>query len=197
MDNKDKLAMDALAGSAGIDGIEIDSSAFSDGNSTENLEGANEETIDSLVDKLNEENEELTIEEKLKRIGITKDQAIDYIMQLSDNGFVEEDISIFGGKFKAKFKTAKISDTRKFVELFDAMDINTQAKAEYYLNLYALASILEEYNGNKLEADDIVERADWIEEHIPVPVYKTLLFEANKFHAKIELLGSEEIADFF
>ncbi len=138
-----------------------------------------------------------TIEERLNDIGLSKDMAIEMILELSDTGYIEEDVTMFGGKFKAKFRTAKITDSKKFVDLFDSMDINTQAKGEYYLNLYALASILIEFNGEKLDESDVVARAEWIEEKLPVPIYKGLIDRANKFHAKIELLNSDEVADFF
>lgn len=142
--------------------------------------------------------EKLSIEERMEKVGLSKDEAIDMIMMISTDGYIEHRVSIFGGKFKATFRTAKITDTKKFVEIFDEISINTQAKAEYYLNLYALASILVEFNGKKVEeGSDIVARASWIEENLPVPVYKTLLDEANDFHEKVELLNSKEVADFF
>jgi hypothetical protein len=128
---------------------------------------------------------------------MTKDDVIDMIMQLSDDGYIKDEVSLFGGKFKARFKTAKLTDTKKFVDVFDGMNARTAAKAEYYLNLYSLAAVLNEFNGKELPQDDIIERAKWIEDTIPVPVYKALIDEANKFHAKIEILNSEEVSDFF
>lgn len=140
----------------------------------------------------------LSIEERMEKVGMSKDTAIDMILMLSDDGFIKEEVKLFGGKFKATFKTAKITDSKRFVEIFDEMNVNTQAKAEYYLNLYALASILVEFNGKEVDHDDdVTNRAEWVEENIPVPIYKALLAEANKFHEKIELLNSKEVADFF
>jgi len=188
-------ALNSLSSSAG-EGMKIDSSVFS-GKPTDSEDNTNEPSLDELAKELETQQEESSIEEKMERLGMTKDQAIDYIMQLSDNGYVEDSVSIFSGKFKALFRTAKISDTRRFVEMFDELDINTQSKAEYFLNLYSLASILRKYRDTSLEDMDIHERAKWIEDNLPTPIYKALLIEATKFHAKIELLGSEEVADFF
>jgi len=195
MDSKDMEAINSLSESAG-EQMKVDASFFSD-KPTNDKNDNNEPSLDDLAKSLEDQQKELSIEEKMERLGITKDQAIDYIMQLSDNGYVEDSVSIFSGKFKAVFRTAKISDTRKFVEMFDELDINTQSKAEYFLNLYSLASILIKYNDINLVENDIHERAKWIEDNLPVPIYKALLVEATKFHAKIELLGSEEVADFF
>ena len=138
-----------------------------------------------------------TIEEKMHDAGLSKDTAIDMILELSDNGYIEEEVRLFGGKFTAKFKTAKLLDSKAFVDVFDAMDINTQAKGEYYLNLYALASVLIEFQDEKLNQEDVRDRAKWIENNLPVPIYKNLISKANDFHAKIELLGSDEVANFF
>ncbi len=196
--SKETEALDELKAVAG-EGLQIDESKFKTVEEIENensadlaeLEKVGEDISPNILEK------KKTIEEKMEELGMSKDIAIDMIMELSDSGYITEKFTLFGGKFTAEFKTAKIADTKRFVDLFDAMDVNTQAKAEYYLNLYALASILDNFNGDFLDSDDIVARANWIEEKIPVPLYKKLLDTANKFHAKIELLSSEEVANFF
>ena len=141
--------------------------------------------------------EEPTIEEKMAAVGISKDEVVEMILQLSDDGFIERDISFFGGKFKAKFKTSTLNDTKDFISMFDKLEASTQAKAEYYMNLYSLAAILNSYNEHETLSDDIIERAKWIENHIPVPIYKALLAEASKFHSSIEVLNEKEVASFF
>lgn len=194
----EKKVMEELKKQAG-DEISINEDMFKDGA----LDSSTDEmTVDELADIASPGMgmPSMTIDEKMELLGLTKDQVIDMIISLSDDGYIEDDVSIFGGKFSAKFRTSKLTDTKRFIDMFDAMDINTQAKTEYYLNLYALASILLEFNGKKVDEEvdgDVIRRASWIEKNIPTPIYKTLIDEANKFHQKIELLNSKEVADFF
>lgn len=197
MSNDDKI-LEELRQQAG-DEISIDEAAFK---KVEKLETETEMDLAALGEEAEHVSPTLniptkSIEEKMEELGMSKDIAIDMIMMLSDSGYIEEDLSLFGGRFKAKFRTAKITDSKRFVDLFDALEINTQAKGEYYLNLYSLASILIEFNGKKLDDGDITARAKWIEEELPVPIYKTLIEKGNEFHSKIEILNSDEVADFF
>jgi hypothetical protein len=119
------------------------------------------------------------------------------ILELSDKGYVEEDVKIMGGKIKVTFRTSKMKDSRDFVETFDNMNIKTPVKSEYYINLFALASVLVKYQDTDLSEYSILERIRWIEENMAAPVYKILLSRCTIFLEKIDLLSSKEVIDFF
>jgi hypothetical protein len=119
------------------------------------------------------------------------------VMQLSDYGYIEEEVSILNGKIKAVFRTSKMKDSREFVETFDKMNVNTRVKTEYYINLFALASVLIKYKDEDLSSLSIIERIRWIEDNLAAPIYKILLDKSSVFLEKIELLSSDEVANFF
>jgi hypothetical protein len=119
------------------------------------------------------------------------------VLQLSDDGYIEEEVRILDGKITALFRTSKMKDSREFVETFDEMNVNTRVKTEYYINLFALASVLARYKDQVLSGMTIIERIRWIEDNLAAPIYKILLDKSSKFLEKIELLSSEEVADFF
>jgi hypothetical protein len=136
-------------------------------------------------------------EYQMKNLGLTKDDIIDMVLQLSDDGYIEEEVRILDGKITALFRTSKMKDSREFVETFDEMNVNTRVKTEYYINLFALASVLARYKDQVLSGMTIIERIRWIEDNLDAPIYKILLDKSSKFLEKIELLSSEEVADFF
>lgn len=138
-----------------------------------------------------------TFEERMDEVGLSRDEAIDLILQLTDNGYIEEVISIFGGKVVCIVRSPKMIDSANFIDLLDEEQMNTPAKVEFYLNLYSMAAVLMKYNNNNLSDMDIKERSQWIEENIPTVIYKAILPKVQKFHLKIELLSSDEVADFF
>jgi hypothetical protein len=88
-------------------------------------------------------------------------------------------------------------DSRDFVETFDNMNIKTEVKSEYYINLFALASVLLKYQDEDFSDMSIIERIQWIEDNMSSPVYKMLLARGTLFLEKVDLLSSKEVADFF
>ncbi len=138
-----------------------------------------------------------TFEEKMLDAGMSKDLAIDMILQLADTGHVEEQISLFGGRIVCKVKSPKMIDSAKFIDMLDEEEMNTPAKVEFYLNLYSMSAILIKYGDTDLSELSMRQRTKWIEEHIPTVMYKSLLPRIQKFHLKIELLSSDEVANFF
>lgn len=137
------------------------------------------------------------IEAELEALGISKDEVIDLIFQLTDDGYIDEHVSLFGGRLRAVFKSPKMIDSAKFIDMMDDEEMNTPAKVEFYINLYSLAAILVKYKDVDLSKKDIRDRVKWIEENIPTVMYKAILPKAMEFHRKIELLSSEEVANFF
>jgi hypothetical protein len=119
------------------------------------------------------------------------------ILQLSDQGYIEESIEVLGGAITATFRTSKMRDSRQFVETFDQMDISTRVKTEYYINLFALGSVLVRYRDQDLSDLDIIERIRWIEDNLAAPIYKALLNQSSIFLEKTELLTDEQVARFF
>jgi len=138
-----------------------------------------------------------SIEDKLKELGLSKDEVMDMIFQLTDDGYIEERVSLYGGRLTALFRSPKMIDTAIFIDIMDEEEMNTPAKVEFYVNLYSLASILIRYKGENLEGMSIKERAKWIEENIPTALYKVILKKGLEFLRKVELLSSEEVANFF
>jgi len=197
---KDSEIMEALEEQAGEEknksSMEFDSSAFSE-EKTEEPGGADyQEQPEGPIPGIDVP-KPMTIAQAMEELGISKDEVIAMILDLTDKGFIEEEEELFHGKVKIKFRTSKLSDSGKFIDMFDGLTINKQAKAEYFLNLYSLTGILAEYNGEDLWDMEVNDRAEWVSDNIPVPIYRFLLEKATKFHAKIELLGSKEVADFF
>ena len=148
-----------------------------------------------LVDKTND------IRSRIKEIGLSEDEVIDLIFQLTDYGYIEETVSLFKGRVKALFRSPKVIDSVSFIDKLDEEQIETPAKAEFYMGLYSLAAILEGYQDRRIKQDlsslSLEDRVKWIEENLSTVVYQALLREGKKFHNKLELLMREEVADFF
>ena len=196
----DKEALKKLSDNSSI---KIDDSLFTGKTGQEDIITSDDDAVDRLEEErlVREEFESLsrveTFEQRMKRLKITKDDIFDMVMQLSDDGYIEEDVSILNGKITAVFRTSKMKDSREFVETFDKMNINTRVKTEYYINLFALASVLVQYKNEDLSEMSIIERIRWIEDNLASPIYKILLDRSSIFLEKVELLSSEEVADFF
>jgi len=195
---------EALGKLSNVSDFEINDELFSE------VDQIKEEKIPTLEDefkKLDEEREAAktvgdlananSFEYRMKSLGLTKDDIMDMVLQLSDDGYIEEEVRILDGKITALFRTSKMKDSREFVETFDEMNVNTRVKTEYYINLFALASVLARYKDQILSDMTIIERIRWIEDNLAAPIYKILLDKSSKFLEKIELLSSEEVADFF
>ena len=195
---------EALGKLSNVSDFEINDELFSE------VDQIKEEKIPTLEDefkKLDEEREAAktvgdlananSFEYRMKNLGLTKDDIMDMVLQLSDDGYIEEEVRILDGKITALFRTSKMKDSREFVETFDEMNVNTRVKTEYYINLFALASVLARYKDQILSDMTIIERIRWIEDNLAAPIYKILLDKSSKFLEKIELLSSEEVADFF
>ena len=200
MANNDEAIMEELKKQAGEEAeIKIDAGAFAEKEEStdEASEKKDDEAPKEQANPLSQKNRTLSVDEAMSKLGISKEDVFELIMEISDNGFIREEHELFGGAVKVEFKTSTLKDSSSFINLFDGLAINTQAKAEYYLNLYSVAGILEMYKDTDLSEMEVTERAGWVEENIPTPIYKTILREAAKFHMKIEILGSEEVADFF
>jgi hypothetical protein len=88
-------------------------------------------------------------------------------------------------------------DSANFIDVMDEEQMNTPAKVEFYLNLFSVAAIMVRYNSKNMEKMTIEDRASWIEENIPTILYRMLLPKALDFHRKLDILSSEEVADFF
>ena len=143
-----------------------------------------------------EEANETLFESEMRLLKMDKDDILDMILQLSDNGEIRKNVSAFGGRVEAVLVSTKLSDTREFVTFFDKLGAKTQVMIDYYYNIYTLAQFLTEYKGETLDTD-IHKKVKFIENTIPVPVYKSLHKEALKFARKSELLTFDEVADFF
>lgn len=138
-----------------------------------------------------------SVRQKMEDIGLSKDSAIDLILQLTDTGYIEESFSLLGGRVKGVLRSPKMKDSASFVDVFDETDMNTQAKVEFYLALFSAAAVLHSYGDNLLGEMSIKERTKWIEENIPTVIYKVMLPSIQKFNEQIELLSSQEVSDFF
>ncbi len=138
-----------------------------------------------------------SITERMEAVGLAKDTAIDMILQLTDVGYIKEDFSMLGGRVTMSLKSPKVLDSARFINLFDEVEMNTQAKVEFYLQLYSVAAVLDSFRGNDLSTMEIKEKTIWIEENIPTVLYKVLTPKVQDFNEKIELLSSEEVASFF
>ena len=171
--------------------ITIDKNAFPDN------EPETKDENESSIDEKENTKEVYTFEDKLEYLKMSKDDIMSMILEISDNGYIEEKTSVFGNNIEVMFKSSSLGNSEDFIEMFDKLTVNTQAKAEYYLNLYSLASILVKYKGKDIEYLGVEDRAGWIRDNIPVPIYKTLLRESSNFHSKIEMLSSEDVRDFF
>ncbi len=143
------------------------------------------------------EDKALFFEKQMEDAGLSKDSAIDLILQLTDSGRISEEVSLFNGRIKCQLESPKMIDSSSFIDLIDEEDMKTTAKVEFYLNLFSMAAILIEYNGNNIKELSLKQRVEWIETNIPTVIYKVLLPKIQKFHLKIELLSSEEVANFF
>jgi hypothetical protein len=138
-----------------------------------------------------------SIEQRMESIGISKDEVVDLILQLTDDGHIDEQILLFKGRVKAKLRSPKMVDSAAFIDMMDETQMKTSAKVEFYINMFSVASVLVKYNDTDLEKLEAQDRVKWIEENIPTAIYRALLPKVLKFHEKIELLSMEEVADFF
>ncbi len=157
----------------------------------ENKTAYSDREVEPVVDMVK------TFEEKMSDAGMSKDSAIDLILQLADTGYIEEQISLFGGRIVCSVKSPKMIDSAKFIDMLDEEEMNTPAKVEFYLNLYSMSAILTRYGDTDLSELSMRQKTKWIEENIPTVMYKSLLPKIQKFHLKIELLSSDEVANFF
>ncbi len=137
------------------------------------------------------------IEAEMEKLGMSKDVVMDLIFQLTDDGYIEEQILLFGGRLKAVVRSPKMVDSAEFIDMMDEEQMNTPAKVEFYINMYSVAAVLVKYGKEDLSEMSIKERVEWIEKNIPTVLYKVLLPDVMKFHQKIEILSSEKVADFF
>jgi hypothetical protein len=179
-------------------GIDLDDSLFED------KENKKEETTEEKKE-LNEEKTEtkemldvnpITLEERLEKEGVTKNDLIEYVIQIADDGYLKETGSIFNNKIEFEFRTSLLSSSRDYLNFFEKNKIETQSLVEYYINLYSLASILYMYRGEILPAS-IEDRTKWIENTLIGPVYAAMVARSNKFHARLDLVVSAEAESFF
>ena len=202
------MDMDAVAKISEESGIKIDASIFSEQSAPEGNDasvGVDSEAEEGPFSKEIKDERAMaslmssqeSFEDKLKRLQIDRDDISDMILQLSDQGYIEENIAVLGGTITATFRTSKMRDSRQFVETFDQMDISTRVKTEYYINLFALGSVLIRYKDHDLSDLDIIERIRWIEDNLAAPIYKALLNQSSIFLEKTELLTDEQVARFF
>ena len=138
-----------------------------------------------------------TVEDKMTALGISKDQVMEMILQLTDDGFIEEALSFFKGRITIVLRSANMRTSSEFMMLLDDESLQSPAKIEYFLSLYSAAAVLEKYNDTDLSQMSVAERVDWIEVHVPTVIFKIINEKITAFHKKIEILGSDEVANFF
>jgi hypothetical protein len=133
----------------------------------------------------------------MKSIGLSKDEVVDSILQLTDDGYIEDTINFLKGRIKTVFRSPKMIDSADFIDMLDEEQMNTPAKVEFYVNLFSLAAVLVHYNDKDMVTMRIEDRVSWIEENVPTVIFRIILPKALEFHTKLDILSSEEVADFF
>lgn len=143
----------------------------------------------------NELIETATVESEMKRLNISKDDIFDMIASIADNGFYEEKVELFGGRVSAVFRSTNVGEQKRFVELMNSLGGATRMRVDFGYNHLTMSTILREYNGENT-GDTTEERAKFVES-IPTPVYQAVLDKLFLFSAKVNLLSTEEVLDFF
>jgi len=136
------------------------------------------------------------VEKEMKELGLSKDGVLAIIDALVTNGAYEEEISCLGGRIKFKLKSAKIRNSGDFVKSFSPNEVRTQLEEEFQFNLGTMAMVLVEYNGVST-GDTLHKRMDFLEQNISSPTFKVILKEVFLFGRKMNLIGTDEVADFF
>jgi hypothetical protein len=137
-----------------------------------------------------------TFEQEMKAMSLTKDDIIDMAIQLAEKGRISEETSILGGRIRMTMTSGKMQDSKEFVSIFEELNAKLQTTIDYNFNIYTVGLIVTEYNG-KPTGKTVRERGAFMEEHIPMPIFKKILKTVSEFGRKVELMSEEEATVFF
>lgn len=135
-------------------------------------------------------------EATMQTLELSKDDIIDMAIQIAEKGFVEENVTILGGKIALVFTSGKMEDNRDFVDIFENLDARLQTTVDYKFNVYTVGLIVTKYNGEST-GNTVKERGEFIEKNVPMPIFKKILTMVSSFGRKIELLSEDEASVFF
>lgn len=136
------------------------------------------------------------LESEMDSLGISKDDVLDMVLEIVDNGKYSEEFSKMGGKIKFKLESVKMKETRAFISAFEELNPRVDTTATYYFNIYTVAMVLKEFQGEST-GDSLEARKVYIESNIPSPLFSILLKEANAFGHKVGIVSHPEVATFF
>lgn len=182
---------------AKINATENDTSAFKDReavdstgvNEKENANGNTKETEESADTRTD-------IEREMDNLNLSKDDVLDMVLEIIENGKYTEDFSAIGGKIKFRLESVKMNETRAFISAFEELNPRVDTTATYYFNIYTVAMVLKEFQGEST-GDSLEARKVYIEANVPSPLFSILLREANSFGRKVGIISHPEVATFF
>ncbi len=185
-----------------VDAVDVEGVEASNTDSAEEIQKEGEFVAkiayeDRKEDRQQTEDNTIDIETRMKNLGMSKDEAMDLIFQLTDDGYIEESYSFFKGRIKIKVRSASMGRSTEFMSLISEDDMESPIKIEFFMGLFSLAAVLVQYNDTDLSKMSVEKRVEWIEENIATILYKIISEKVKEFHEKIDILGSEEVANFF
>ena len=158
---------------------------------TESTDDTNNEAED--IDK---EAEETLFQREMKLLDLSKEDILVMVDSVVSKGKTSEVFTLYGGRVSFTLESVTIENYSKFIDIFENLNAKVQTTIDFYYNLYTLSSLLVNYNGKQLP-ESIEERAVYIKENIPVPVFDALVKHSFMFGRKVSLLSMKEVADFF
>jgi len=132
--------------------------------------------------------------DELRILKISRDDIGVMLSNFIDDGFIEESHLIFN-KISIVLRTGTLKHNREIVDLFEGMNIKTEAAANYNFELATLSNSLYSYNGEKLP-DSLGDRMNYIES-LPAPIIPRMMEKASSFRRKVALISTERFVDFF
>jgi len=164
-----------------------------------NLEEENVEPLKAskdAIDKKQKVPEKNDFEREMDSLNLTKDDIIDMAVQIAENGYIEEEGSLLGGKVTFTMRSGKMEDTKEFVSIFENLNATKQTTVDYSFNINTVGLLVVKYNGEDT-GDTVRDRAAFMEENIPMPVFKKILRDTQLFGRKADLISDEQASLFF